>query len=81
MFCPPLKSVRRLRFNIEPDRIALPRVSIVDGDSRVELSGNLEDVRHPRGTFKMTATVQARDAVRTFGVPVKPVGRAHSMER
>jgi translocation and assembly module TamB len=61
-------------FNIERTRIALPKVSIVDGSSRVELSGTLEDVIHPRGTFKMNATVQARDAVRTFNVPVKPVG-------
>lgn len=61
-------------FNIESTRIVLPRVSIVDGSSRAELSGTLEDVIHPRGTFKVTATVQARDAVRTFNVPVKPVG-------
>jgi translocation and assembly module TamB len=61
-------------FNIERTRIVLPRVSIVDGSSRAELSGTLEDVIHPRGTFKLNATVQARDAVRTFNVPLKPVG-------
>ncbi len=72
----PIEIGASANFNIENTRIVLPRLSIVDGSSRAELNGTLEDVLHPRGTFKMTATVQARDAVRTFGVPVKPVGSA-----
>jgi translocation and assembly module TamB len=61
-------------FNIERSRIALTKVTIVAKDSRAELTGTLENPRAPRGSFKVKAALQTRDAVRMFDVPLKPVG-------
>ena len=63
-------------FTIERSRIVLSKVSIIAKDSRADLTGTLENPREPRGTFKVKAAIQTRDAVRMFDVPLKPVGSA-----
>jgi translocation and assembly module TamB len=61
-------------FRIEKSRIVFPKVNVSAMDTHAEASGTLDDPRDPHGSFKVKATGQVRDAVRMFGVPLKPTG-------
>ncbi len=61
-------------FRIEQSRIVLPRITVVEQNTRAELSGTLENPAKPHGVFSLKASTPVRDIVRLFNVPLKPVG-------
>ena len=72
----PLDLDTSTQFVIERSRIEFTRLRIATRQSRADLTGVLNDVRAPHGTFTVKATVAVRDAVAAFQLPIAPAGTA-----
>lgn len=73
---PPLEIDATAAFVLEKSQIEFSRIHFATGDSRADLSGILTDVRAPRGTFAVKATIRVKDAVQMLGAPLTPAGTA-----
>jgi len=63
-------------FTIDARRMTLSPVHIGVGGSRIDLAGELTNLRAPQGAFKATAAIAVKDAVSLFSLPVAPTGVA-----
>ena len=64
-------------FTLDGTRLALPAVNIAVGNSRIDLAGELTNLKAPRGAFKAKAALAVRDAVSLFSLPVASTGTAN----
>lgn len=71
---PPVEAGVAATFSLEKQRVAFSRVRVTTQESRADLTGELRDLRAPRGQFTVKAAATAGDLVRMFGIPVEPVG-------
>ncbi|HYK58256.1 MAG TPA: translocation/assembly module TamB domain-containing protein [Bryobacteraceae bacterium] len=62
------------QFAVERSRVVVSRLSLSTRQSQMELSGELRDLRRPRGSFDVKAKAAVRDLVTTFSIPLQPVG-------
>jgi translocation and assembly module TamB len=63
-------------FTLDATRLGLSSVNIAVGSSRIDLAGELTNLRAPRGAFKAKALIAVRDAVSLFSLPVASTGSA-----
>ena len=63
-------------FTLDATRLTLSPVHIAVGGSRIDLAGELTNLRAPQGAFKAKATIAVRDAVSLFSLPVASTGVA-----
>ena len=64
-------------FTLDGTRLALPSVQIAVGSSRIDLAGELTNLKAPRGDFKAKSVFAVRDAVSLFSLPVASTGTAN----
>ncbi|MDP8989354.1 MAG: translocation/assembly module TamB domain-containing protein [Acidobacteriota bacterium] len=64
-------------FTLDATRLALSSVNLALGSSRIDLSGELTNLKAPRGVFKAKAAFAVRDAVSLFSLPVASAGAAN----
>ena len=64
-------------FTLDATRLALSSVDIAVGSSRIDLAGELTNLKAPRGVFKAKAAFAVRDAVSLFSLPVASTGTAN----
>ncbi len=62
---------------LDATRLALSSVNIEVGSSRIDLAGELTNLKAPRGVFKAKAAFAVRDAVSLFSLPVASTGTAN----
>ncbi|MGH9557767.1 MAG: hypothetical protein ACRD30_00910, partial [Bryobacteraceae bacterium] len=62
---------------LERSRIEVSRLVLASRQSRVELSGSIENLKSPRGNFSARASIAVRDAVDLFHAPLARVGSAN----
>jgi translocation and assembly module TamB len=72
----PLELDLAASFALEKSRIDFSRLRLATKESRFDLSGALEDVRAPHGTFNTKGAISVREAVSLFGLPIAPKGTA-----
>jgi translocation and assembly module TamB len=63
-------------FILDKDGLSFPQLQIATAESSAVLSGRLNDVRAPHGTFDMKAAVSIREAVQKLRLPIGPQGSA-----
>ena len=64
------------QFALEKSRIVFSALQVGAGESRADLTGVLENLRAPRGSFKVKASGTLRELVKLFPIPLEPVGTA-----
>jgi translocation and assembly module TamB len=64
-------------FALDRERLALSSVNIAVGNSRIDLAGELTNLKAPHGVFKAKAAFAVRDAVTLFSLPVASTGTAN----
>jgi len=64
------------QFAIEKTRLVFSALHVQTRESKADLTGELHDLRHPRGAFKVKATGPLRELVKLFPIPLEPVGTA-----
>lgn len=64
-------------FTLDATRLALSSVNIAVGSSRIDLAGELTNLKAPRGVFKAKVAFAVRDAVSLFSLPVASTGTAN----
>jgi translocation and assembly module TamB len=72
----PIQARASAQFAIERSRVVFSHTEFSTGKSHVELSGQLEDLRRPRGSFDVKANASAGELVKTFSLPIEPAGVA-----
>ncbi|HEY6345650.1 MAG TPA: translocation/assembly module TamB domain-containing protein [Bryobacteraceae bacterium] len=72
----PIQAQASAQFAIERSRVVFSHAEFSTGKSRVELSGELDDPRRPRGSFHVKANASAGELVKTFALPIETAGRA-----
>ncbi len=75
-FMAPTETDMSAAFTLDATRLNLAPLRVTAGKSRVELNGDLTNLRMPRGTFRAKAELALADAVPMFSLPVKPAGAA-----
>ncbi len=63
-------------FTIDSTRMTLSPMRVSVGRSRIDLDGELTNLRAPHGAFKATAALAVSDGVSLFSLPVTPTGVA-----
>lgn len=64
------------QFVLDRNRLNISALRLSTRESRVDLTGALENLRAPRGNFNLRATGSIREAVQLFRVPLQPEGSA-----
>ena len=64
-------------FTLDATRLALSSVHIAVGSSRIDLAGELTNLKAPRGVFTAKAAFAVRDVVSLFSLPVASTGTAN----
>ncbi len=64
-------------FTLDATRLALSSVNIAVGTSRIDLAGELTNLKAPRGALKAKAAFAVRDVVSLFSLPVASTGTAN----
>jgi translocation and assembly module TamB len=70
----PVDAALAAQFAVERSRVVVSRLSLSTRQSQMELSGELQDLRRPRGSFDVKAKAAVRELVTTFSLPLQPVG-------
>jgi translocation and assembly module TamB len=63
---------------LEHNRIGITTASVTTGDSKVQFSGAMEDLKAPHGTFQYRANAAVPDAARAFGIHLLERGAVQS---
>src|SRR5579862_5541530 len=72
----PINGSMSAAFTFEKSRVVFSRLRVGTKESTADLTGVLDNLRAPRGTFAMKATVAVREMVRMLNLPIDPVGTA-----
>jgi translocation and assembly module TamB len=72
----PLQAGVSATFSMETTRVVFSRLRIAMPDARVDLTGELQNLREPRGRFTVKATAAVREVTKMFPILLEPAGTA-----
>jgi translocation and assembly module TamB len=64
------------QFTVERSRVRLSRLTLATQQSRADLSGEILDLRRPRGSFDVKARAAVREWATMLKLPLEPAGSA-----
>jgi len=63
-------------FTLDNTKIDVQRLRVSTAESRADVTGALTNLRRPRGTFTVKASISAKEAVKAYVIPIEPTGMA-----
>ena len=72
----PLEAGVSATFALETARVVFSALHVTMQDARADLTGELQDLRSPHGSFTVKATAAIRQVLKMFPIPLEPAGSA-----